>query len=239
MHRMVHHPVAKRRRRDQPGTSGRAPRTRRSRPAATSPPARSSRSTARTSVSRLARNAAGPGRRRLPNAASSAFRQPPINRPVSSSACRVLVAALVQVPEVLGQPAQEPQLLDAQARRRQVPAPCASVESPRPDAPACRGPSPAAGTQAGISDAAGTSPPSVPATARNRYYRTHARPHARRLRVLAQACINAIPTGEVQHVRGRQSSTPTLPPTTLGGRVKSGHLWTPQIRPFPASRDGT
>ena len=25
----------------------------------------------------------------------------------------------------------------------------------------------------------------------------------------------------------------------LGGRVKSGHLWTPQIRPFRASRDGT
>ena len=25
----------------------------------------------------------------------------------------------------------------------------------------------------------------------------------------------------------------------LGGRVKSGHLWTPQIRPFPASRDGS
>ena len=30
-----------------------------------------------------------------------------------------------------------------------------------------------------------------------------------------------------------------LPPGYLGGRVKSGHLWTPQIRPFPASRDGT
>ena len=26
--------------------------------------------------------------------------------------------------------------------------------------------------------------------------------------------------------------------TTLGGRVKSGHLWTPQM-PFRASRDGT
>ena len=25
----------------------------------------------------------------------------------------------------------------------------------------------------------------------------------------------------------------------LSGRVKSGHLWTPQIRPFPASRDGS
>ena len=25
----------------------------------------------------------------------------------------------------------------------------------------------------------------------------------------------------------------------LGGQVKSGHLWTPQIRPFPASRDGS
>ena len=28
-------------------------------------------------------------------------------------------------------------------------------------------------------------------------------------------------------------------PPSLGGRVKSGHLWTPQIRPFPASRDGS
>ena len=30
-----------------------------------------------------------------------------------------------------------------------------------------------------------------------------------------------------------------LSTVNLGGRVKSGHLWTPQIRPFPASRDGT
>ena len=26
-------------------------------------------------------------------------------------------------------------------------------------------------------------------------------------------------------------------PRSLGGRVKSGHLWTPQNRPFPAPRD--
>ena len=25
----------------------------------------------------------------------------------------------------------------------------------------------------------------------------------------------------------------------LSGQVKSGHLWTPQIRPFPAPRDGS
>ena len=25
----------------------------------------------------------------------------------------------------------------------------------------------------------------------------------------------------------------------LSGQVKTGHLWTPQIRPFPASRDGS
>ena len=40
---------------------------------------------------------------------------------------RVLVAALVQVPEVLRKPAQEPQLLDAQVRRRQVPPTVARV----------------------------------------------------------------------------------------------------------------
>ena len=27
-------------------------------------------------------------------------------------------------------------------------------------------------------------------------------------------------------------------PVALSGRVESGHSWTPQIRPFPASRDG-
>ena len=33
---------------------------------------------------------------------------------------------------------------------------------------------------------------------------------------------------------GRRGRNRTTPDSTLSGRVKTGHLWTPQIRPFPA-----
>ena len=116
-------------RRAKRATGARRPRGPGRAPAVTPPlsingvPARNSRSRARTSVSRSARKRGRPpalARRRprgrgaqraerrdaveqivSPAPPPSAFRQPPINRPVSSRETRrVLVAALVQVPEV-------------------------------------------------------------------------------------------------------------------------------------------
>ena len=104
-----------------------------------------------------------------PCAASCAFRQPPISPPgLVERARRMLVAPRVQVSEVLGQTAQEPQLLDPQIRCQSDAGGGPACTSPRPDAPARRAPSPAADLPTGTSAAAGTSPPSAPATARSR-----------------------------------------------------------------------
>ena len=50
------------------------------------------------------------------------------------------------------------------------------------------------------------------------------------------------PPNDSCHARGERLTTnPYAGPygiQVLSGQVKSGHLWTPQNRPFPASRDG-
>ena len=56
--------------------------------------------------------------------------------------------------------------------------------------------------------------------------------HLRRL-----ACLY-VRQSSLQQVHDHQEST-ARQYALLSGQVKSGHLWTPQIRPFPAPRDGS